>query len=72
MGCWKWFNGVLKEAGIEMTAENKEEVDKIIHQYIGEQSKYGRCSSDWRKARKEIQASRKMKQALIEKLQTLG
>ena len=72
MGCWKWFNGVLKEDGIEVTDENKEKVDKIIHQYVGEQSKYGRCSSDWRKARREIQASEKMKQELIEKLQTLG
>ena len=68
MGCWKWFNGVLKEAGLEVTDKNKEKVDEVIHRYIGEQSSYGRCSADWRKARKEIQENEKMKQELIKKL----
>jgi len=68
MGCWKWFNGVLKEAGLEVTDKNKEKVDEVIHKYIGEQSSYGRCSADWRKARKEIQENEKMKQELIKKL----
>jgi len=70
LGCWKWFNAVLKEAGVEVTEENREKIDGIIHKYIGEQSRYGRCSGDWRKARKEIQADEKMKQELIEKLRT--
>ena len=72
MGCWKWFNKVLKEAGIEVTYENRDNVDEIIHQYTGEQSRYGRCSADWRKARKEVQADEQMKQELIERLQSLA
>jgi len=72
MGCWKWFNNILKEAGIEVTDENTDKIDEIIHQYIGKQSSYGRCSSDWRKARKEIQADKQMKQELIEKLRSLA
>jgi len=60
----------LKEAGVEVTDENREKIDEIIHKYIGEQSRYGRCSGDWRRARKEIQADEKMKQELIEKLRT--
>ncbi|MGQ9550976.1 MAG: hypothetical protein ACUVUE_00980 [Candidatus Bathycorpusculaceae bacterium] len=71
MGCWKWFNGVLKEAGLEVTDKNKEKVDEVIHKYIGEQSSYGRCSADWRKARKEIQEDEKMKQELIKKLRAI-
>jgi predicted Fe-Mo cluster-binding NifX family protein len=71
MGCWKWFNGVLKEAGLEVTEKNKEKVDEVIHKYIGEQSSYGRCSADWRKARKEIQEDEKMKQGLVKKLQAI-
>ena len=70
MGCWKWFNKVLEEAGIEVTDENREKIDEIIHDYISEQSRYGRCSADWRKARKEIQADEQMKQELIEKLRS--
>jgi hypothetical protein len=71
MGCWKWFNNVLKEAKVEVTDKNKEKIDKVIHQYIGEQSSYGRCSTDWRKARKEIEADEEMKTELIEKLRAL-
>jgi hypothetical protein len=71
LGCWKWFNGVLKEAEVQVTAKNKGKIDEVIHKYIGEQSSYGRCSADWRKARKEINASPEMKKELIEKLKAL-
>ncbi len=71
MGCWKWFNNVLKEAGVEVTGKNKEKVDEVIHKYISKQSSYGRCSADWRKARKEIQENEEMQQELVEKLRSL-
>jgi hypothetical protein len=71
LGCWKWFNGVLKEAEVQVTDENKGKIDEVIHKYIGEQSSYGRCSADWRKARKEIKESPEMKQELISKLKAL-
>jgi hypothetical protein len=71
MGCWKWFNNVLEEAEIKVTDKNKQKIDDIIHKYIGEQSSYGRCSADWRKARKEIQENKEMKEELIEKLRSL-
>jgi predicted Fe-Mo cluster-binding NifX family protein len=71
MGCWKWFNNVLKEAGVEVSDKNKEKVDEVIHKYISKQSSYGRCSADWRKARKEIQENEEMKQELIAKLRSL-
>jgi hypothetical protein len=71
LGCWKWFNGVLKEANLEVTDANRQQIDNVIHKYIGEQSSYGRCSADWKKARKEINESPEMKQELIAKLKTL-
>lgn len=71
LGCWKWFNGVLKEAEVEVTDENKGKIDEVIHKYIGEQSSYGRCSADWKKASKEIKESPEMKQELITQLKTL-
>lgn len=70
--CWRWFGTVLKEAGIEVTDKNKEKVDNVIHMYIGEQSSYGRCSADWRKSRKEIEANPKMRKELVDKLKTLA
>lgn len=71
MGCWKWFDGMLKEAGMKVTDKNKEKVDKVIHRYIGEQSSYGRCSPNWSKARKEIQGDDAMKKELIEQLRAV-
>jgi hypothetical protein len=71
MTCWKWFGSVLKEAGVEVTDKNKEKIDAVIHKYIGEQSSYGRCSANWRKARKEIEANDKMKKELLGKLKAL-
>jgi len=71
MGCWKWFDKVLKEAGIEVTDENRDEIDKVIHQYINEQASYGRCSAHWKQAQKEIEADEKMKQELAKELRLL-
>jgi predicted Fe-Mo cluster-binding NifX family protein len=70
MTCWKWFDGMLKEAGVKVTDKNKQKIDQVIHHYIGEQSSYGRCSADWRKAKKEIQENDEMKQELIGKLRS--
>ncbi|NWF86698.1 hypothetical protein HXY32_02650 [Candidatus Bathyarchaeota archaeon] len=72
MGCWKWFNSVLKEAGVEAADKNKEKIDDIIHKYISEQASYGRCSSSWSKARKQIQENEQMRKELIQKLRTLA
>ena len=72
MGCWKWFNNSLREAGIKVTDENREKIDEVIHQYISEQAKYGRCSKDWRKARKEIKTNEKKRQELTEKLRSIA
>jgi hypothetical protein len=72
MTCWKWFNNILKEANVEVNDENREKIDETIHKYVGKQSSYGRCSADWRKARKEIQENEEMKQELIAKLRSLA
>jgi len=72
MGCWKWFNSVLPEANVTITDKNKAKVGSVIHKYIGEQSSYGNCSADWKKARVEIKESLKMKAELIAKLKVLA
>jgi hypothetical protein len=71
LGCWKWFNGILKQANVAVTDQNKGKIDEVIHKYIGRQSQYGRCSADWKKARVEIKESPEMKAELIAKLKTL-
>jgi predicted Fe-Mo cluster-binding NifX family protein len=61
----------LKEVGIKVTDENREKIDEVIHEVIGETSKYERCSGDWRKAGKQIKADKNEKKKLIEKLQAV-
>ncbi len=56
---------------MQVTDANKEKIDAVIHKYIGEQSSYGRCSPDWKKARDQIKESPEMKQELLKKLKTL-
>ena len=56
---------------MEVTDANKGKIDEVIHKYIGEQSSYGRCSADWKKARKEIKENPQMKQELITQLKML-
>ena len=71
MGCWKWFDNILKSAGTEITDENRERIDEIIHEFIDEQSSYARCSSNWRKAQKEIESNEELRRMLIERLESL-
>ena len=60
----------MNEAGIEVTDKNRNKIEKIIHRYVGEQSKYGRCSAQWRKALEEIESDEALKKDLIEQLRT--
>lgn len=39
---------------IDVTDQNGGKIDDVIHQYIGKQARYDRCSADWKKARKEV------------------
>ena len=34
LGCWKWFNGVLKEANLQVTDANKEQINSVIHKKV--------------------------------------
>ena len=53
MSCYfRHLKFVLDEAGIEITPENKRQVDKAIHSIIG--TDYKDCSATWRKIKNEI------------------
>jgi hypothetical protein len=43
---------VFSRAGIEITSENKREVDKIIHSIVDVQ--YKNCSKTWREVKKKL------------------
>jgi hypothetical protein len=70
MGCWKWFNSILKEAGLDVTEENRSKIDKVIHDFVGEKAKFEHCSPEWSKVGKKIRADENEKKKLIAKLKT--
>lgn len=68
MPCWKWFNVVLEEAGVEVTEENRDRIDQAIHDYVNDRSSYGKCSVVMREASSQISGDLTMRQELIKKV----
>jgi ribosomal protein L17 len=53
MTCYfRHLQQVFKKAGIEVTTENKRDVDKVIHKIVG--VNYKNCSVSWREVKKKI------------------
>jgi hypothetical protein len=53
MTCYfRHLKGIFEEAGIQVTTENKREIDKVIHGIVG--VKYRNCGDTWREVKKLI------------------
>jgi hypothetical protein len=53
MTCYfRHIGEVLKQAGIEVTPENKREIDKVIHEIVGVE--YKNCSATWRNVKDRL------------------
>ena len=53
MTCYfRHLKDVFKRAGIEVTNENKREIDRVIHGIVGVD--YKDCSATWREVKKRI------------------
>ena len=64
---------VLKKVGIEVTKENKREIDRVIHVIAGVE--YKNCPATWREVKKRIAEDEKafvsrLKEALIKHVST--
>jgi len=72
MTCYfRHLNLTFKKAGIDVTSENKREIDKVIHRLVGVQ--YKDCPAAWREAKKRIAEDEKgfiseLKKALVNHL----
>ncbi len=66
MSCYfRHMPDVLREAGIEVTPENKKEVDRLIHTLVG--ADYKNCPAAW-KAVKEKKADEALRAELVKEL----
>lgn len=53
MTCYfRHLQTVFKKAGIEITCENKREIDRVIHGFVDVE--YKNCSAAWREVKKMI------------------
>ncbi len=53
MTCYfRHLNGVFKKAGIEVTSQNKREIDRAIHSIVGVE--YKNCPAAWKEVKKKI------------------
>lgn len=53
MTCYfRHLNEIFKKAGIEVTNQNKREIDKVIHEIVGVE--YKNCSATWRKVKERL------------------
>lgn len=53
MTCYfRHFKKYLEEMSVEVTKENKREIDKLIHDFLG--VKYKDCSTTWKEIKKRL------------------
>ena len=67
MSCYfRHMKDVLDEAGIEVTKENKKEIDRIIHGLVD--VTYKNCSPTWKAVKDHIKKDDKARSRFIQKL----
>ncbi len=67
MSCYlRYMKDILFEAGVEVTPENKKQIDQIIHELVT--VGYKNCSPTWKAVKAHIKADEAKKKYFIEKL----
>jgi len=67
MSCYfRHMKGLLSEAGIEVTPENKKQIDRAIHQIVN--TTYKDCPGTWKAVKQKLASSEAEKRELIKKL----
>ncbi len=53
MTCYfRHLNEVFKKAGIEVTSQNKRDIDKVVHSIVGVE--YKNCPAAWREVKRRL------------------
>jgi len=53
MTCYfRHMNGIFTELGVDVTPENKKDIDKAIHKLLGVE--YKNCSASWKEIKKRL------------------
>lgn len=66
MTCYfRHLNEIFEKAGIQITKENKKDVDRAIHSIVG--IEYKNCSATWKEVKKKIAED---KEGFVSRLKT--
>ncbi|MDB9822705.1 hypothetical protein OAC89_03310 [Deltaproteobacteria bacterium] len=69
MSCYfRHMKDIFEEAGVEVTGDNKKEIDRIIHGLVEEE--YKNCPSAWKAVKEHIRGDEKAREQFIKKLKT--
>lgn len=69
MSCYfRHMGAIMQEAGIEVTAANKKQVDRAIHEIMDVE--YKNCPAAWKKIKEEVLKDPAKRQAFVENLRT--
>ena len=67
MSCYfRHMKDVLEEAGVEITKDNKKEIDRIIHGLV--EVTYKDCSPTWKNVKEHIKADEAARNQFIKNL----
>ena len=67
MSCYfRYMRDVFEEAGVEVTKENKKEIDRIIHEMVDVD--YKNCSLAWKEVKEHIKVDEDARILFIERL----
>ncbi|MDD5037873.1 MAG: hypothetical protein PHN78_00915 [Dehalococcoidales bacterium] len=68
MSCYiRHVKDLLDEAGVEVTARNRKEIDQAFHQIVG--TTYRDCPTTWKRLKQELANNEDKRRELIWKLQ---
>ncbi len=69
MSCYfRHLNDIFAEAGIEVTASNRKQLDQAIHKIMG--TSYKDCPATWQKFKQQIKTDVKKRQDFVARLKS--
>ena len=69
MSCYiRHLKDLLSEAGIEVTAENRKQIDRAIHDIVN--TTYKDCPGTWKEVKNKLAASEAEKKDFVKKLKS--
>ena len=67
MSCYfRHMKEILEEAGVEVTKENKKDIDRVIHGLVDVE--YKNCSQAWKAIKEQIKIDDKTRNSFINRL----